>query len=501
MPTAAVCFRSRARATNPDRVSPAFGKSQRNDRGAELSTTSLAGEPPRVVSAVARIYAHGLLIGFALLPAYLIAYLWFFGDPRLTFESPVFHEIAIAGATLEGAFVTYVTWVCYRASGEPLLRWLTIGFLGFGMIYALHGLFTGMAHHNIWLFLLYGPASRLAMSILLLVGLMSYSQPPDRAVKRTSMRTWLPWIVCFAAIDAGVAYIAHSPWAGAPVTRLSMEGGALVVSLLNVGVLLARRIRSPLMVIYGMSITAFALSSLAFMLGKPWSHMWWLAHAIFAGGFFLLSYGVVQALETTRSFAAIYSQQDLMNRLSESMARTESALQELRRTNQKLEYMSATDPMTGASNRRQFIAQVEREIMRAERDGMPFCMLALDIDNFKNINDAYGHQIGDEVLRGVVRQCLDAIRPSGGLARVGGEEFMALLPEMPLEGARMTAERMRSAIASAPFGLDSKRVQVTVSVGVAQYGVDGGTVDALLRAVGERLYQAKREGRNRVVAH
>lgn len=73
------------------------------------------------------------------------------------------------------------------------------------MIYALHGLFTGMAHHNIWLFLLYGPASRLAMSILLLVGLMSYSQPPDRAVKRTSMRTWLPWIVCFAAIDAGVA--------------------------------------------------------------------------------------------------------------------------------------------------------------------------------------------------------------------------------------------------------------------------------------------------------
>ena len=85
MPTAAVCFRSRARATNPDRVSPAFGKSQRNDRGAELSTTSLAGEPPRVVSAVARIYAHGLLIGFALLPSYLIAYLWFFGDPRLTF--------------------------------------------------------------------------------------------------------------------------------------------------------------------------------------------------------------------------------------------------------------------------------------------------------------------------------------------------------------------------------------------------------------------------------
>lgn len=485
--------------------------------GAELSTTYTASEPPRAVSAVAKIYAKCLLIGFALLPAYLIAYLWFFGDPHLTFESHAFHELAIAAATLEGAFVTYVTWVCYRSSGEPLLRWLTLGFLGFAMIYALHGLFTGMAHHNIWLFLLYGPASRLVMAILLLTGLMSYSRPSDRVDRRTSLRTWLPWIVFFLVVDAAVAYVAYSPVAGALGTRLSMEGGAMVFSMLNVGVLLARRIRSPLMAIYGMSITAFALSSLAFILGKPWNHMWWLAHAIFAGGFFLLSYGVVQALQTTRSFSAIYSQEDLMSRLSESMSRTESALQELRRTNQKLEYLAATDPLTGASNRRQFIGLVEREIQRAERDGTPFSLLAFDLDNFKNINDAYGHQIGDEVLRGVVRQCIEAIRPgsgttrgggdefvvrpAGGIARVGGEEFMALLPEMPLEGARMTAERLRSSIASAPFGLDFKRVQVTVSVGVAQYGIDGSTVDALLRAVDERLYQAKREGRNRVVAH
>ncbi|MFP3624890.1 GGDEF domain-containing protein, partial [Burkholderia sp. SIMBA_051] len=78
---------------------------------------------------------------------------------------------------------------CYRSSGEPLLRWLTLGFLGFAMIYALHGLFTGMAHHNIWLFLLYGPASRLVMAMLLLTGLLSYFQSPDRVEKRTRART------------------------------------------------------------------------------------------------------------------------------------------------------------------------------------------------------------------------------------------------------------------------------------------------------------------------
>ena len=118
------------------------------------------------------------------------------------------------------------------------------------------------------------------MSILLLTGLLSYSRPPDRLEKRTSVRTWLPWIVFFVIVNVVVAYIAYSPVAGAPGTRLSMEGGALLFSLLNVAVLLARRIRSPLMVIYGVSIMAFALSSLAFILGKPWNHMWWLAHAI-----------------------------------------------------------------------------------------------------------------------------------------------------------------------------------------------------------------------------
>ena len=186
-----------------------------------MSTTYAAGEPPRVVSAAARLYAKCLLVGFALLPAYLIAYLWFFSDPHAVFESHAFHELAIAAATLEGAFVTYVTWVCYRSSGEPLLRWLTLGFLGFAMIYALHGAFTGMAHHNIWLFLLYGPASRLVMSILLLTGLLSYAEPPDRIEKRTRARTWLPWIVFFVIVNVAVAYIAYSPVAGALGTRMS----------------------------------------------------------------------------------------------------------------------------------------------------------------------------------------------------------------------------------------------------------------------------------------
>jgi two-component system cell cycle response regulator len=467
------------------------------------SGTSVAelSEPPLGIQQVTKIYSRFLLIGFALIPAYLIVYLYLFQNPTLKFENHLFHEVAIAAATLEGIFVTYVTWQCYRLSGEPILRWLTLGFAGFVVIYTLHGAFTGFSHQNIWLFLLYGPSSRFVMALFLLVGLLSYTAPPDPLAKRTNLWAWLPWLIGFLVIDALVAVLAYSPVAGAPGTRLSMEGGALVVSLLNVSLMLWRRIRSPLMLIFGISVMAFALSSLAFILGKPWNHMWWLAHAIFAGGFFLLSYGVVKAFHTTCSFSTIYSQDELMARLAEAMARTEAALQELRLTNQKLEHLAAIDSLTGAVNRRIFIERVETEIGRVKRGDKPFSLLALDLDNFKHVNDTFGHQAGDAVLKGFVETCLEAIRPYDGIARVGGEEFMVLLPQAARDAALAVGERIRTAIQSTRFEtMGDKPLSVTVSIGISEFGQDGHTIDALMRAADQRLYRAKNHGRNCVVA-
>jgi diguanylate cyclase (GGDEF)-like protein len=466
-----------------------------------MSANIAAYEPPSALRIVTQAYAGFLLIAFALIPAQAIAYLYFFQDPALKFEDHLFHEIAIAIATLEGLFVTYVTWLCYQSSGEPLLRWMTLGFLGFVLIYALHGAFTGMAHHNIWLFLLYGPTSRLAMSILLFVGLLSYRRLPDDVEERSNPRTWLIWIALFLVVDLAVAWLANSDFAGHPAVRISMEGGALVFSALNVAALLMRRIRSPLMMIYGISVTWFALSSLAFILARPWNHTWWLAHAIFAGGFFLLSYGVVQAFRTTRSFSTIYSQGELLARLSEAMADTQNALQEVQRSNQKLEHLAATDPLTGIGNRRQFISCIGAEIARATRNGTALSLLSLDLDHFKKINDKYGHPGGDSVLCEFAQKCLEAISPYDVVARVGGEEFMVLLPGATLDAACAVGERLRSAISDDTFEVGtSPPIKITISIGVSEFRRDGDTLDSFLGVADQRLYRAKHEGRNCVIA-
>ncbi|MGY3412851.1 diguanylate cyclase (GGDEF)-like protein [Bradyrhizobium sp. GM5.1] len=457
-------------------------------------------EPTNALRLVTQAYMSLLLIAFALMPAQFIAYLYFQQDPTLKFENHLFHELAIAVATLEGLFVTYVTWRCYQSSGEPLLRWLTVGFLGFVLVYSPHGAFTEMAHRNIWLFLLYGPASRLAMSILLFVGLLSYNQPSDEVERRSVPRAWLIWIGLFLTMDIAVALIAYSPYAGHPAIRLSMEGGALVFSALNVTAMLIRRLHSPLMVIFGISVAWFGLSSLAFILAAPWNHMWWLAHAIFAGGFFLLSYGVVQAFRTTQSFSTIYSQEEMMARLAESMGETKRALQQLQLSNQRLERLAATDPLTGAGNRRHFIEHISAEIARAKRSGAPLSLLSIDLDHFKDINDSRGHSVGDEVLRAFVRTCLEAIRPYDSVARVGGEEFMVLLPRATLDTACAVAERLRSTIERTAFDVGAHpSVGVTISVGVSEFGADGDTLDEFLTVADHRLYRAKSGGRNRVI--
>jgi signal transduction histidine kinase len=284
-------------------------------------------QAPSPINFLTKVYSRLLLAVFSLVPSSLISYLYLFQKPPLRFENHGFHEIAISISILEGAFISYVTWRCYRYSGESFLRWLTLGFLGFTLVYAPHGLFTAYSHHNLWLFLLYGPASRLVMDGCFLIALLVYGKPAETEERRANKHYWWVSIGIFLLIDVAVAGIAISPVAGNPAVRSTMEIGALCLSALGLVILIARRIRSPLMTIfYSLSLACFAQSSLAFVLARAWNHLWWLAHAIFAAGFLLLSYGVIQAFRTTRSFATVYSQEDLMERAVAANAATQQAL-------------------------------------------------------------------------------------------------------------------------------------------------------------------------------
>ncbi len=172
---------------------------------------------------------------------------------------------------------------------------------------------------------------------------------------------------------------------------------------------------------------------------------------------------------------------------------------ERKRMEEDLRAQAATDPLTGVPNRRSFETTARREVERARRYAKPFSVLALDIDHFKRVNDTYGHDIGDIVLKGVSRICLEKLRVTDILARLGGEEFAMLLPETDIDAATNLAERLRYAIESNPIVTAKGALPVTVSLGVAQYAPNEPTIEAALKRADEAMYEAKRSGRNKIV--
>jgi diguanylate cyclase (GGDEF)-like protein len=188
----------------------------------------------------------------------------------------------------------------------------------------------------------------------------------------------------------------------------------------------------------------------------------------------------------------------MAERLDESYHELERRHRELTRANEVLEQLSATDGLTQLYNHRHFQGQLLREAKRAERTGGPLCLMLVDVDDFKLLNDRLGHSAGDRVLQEIARAMRGQIRETDYLARYGGEEFVLLLPKTGLEGGHALAEKLCGTIEAleVPVIGPEGRVQVTVSIGLALYAHGP---EATFEAADRALYEAKAAGKNRAV--
>ena len=171
---------------------------------------------------------------------------------------------------------------------------------------------------------------------------------------------------------------------------------------------------------------------------------------------------------------------------------------ERRLSGDEVRRLLTTDHLTGAVNRARFLEVAESEIARWRRYRTPLSAIMLDLDHFKHINDSGGHAAGDEVLRTAVLRCQSALRPFDTLARLGGEEFVILLPGSGLSDALEVAERVRRAMAEQPVRASGHSFKVTASLGCATLGDEVEDLDMLLRVADDAVYRAKRLGRDRV---
>lgn len=166
---------------------------------------------------------------------------------------------------------------------------------------------------------------------------------------------------------------------------------------------------------------------------------------------------------------------------------------------QRLQQYATTDDLTGLANRRELQKTGAREFMRALRFGRSLSVMMLDLDHFKEVNDSFDHTMGDEVLRHISDICRETIRGQDLLVRYGGEEFVILLPETDIEGTRQLAERICRDVEAWPYESGETKIPITISIGVSELEIGDTDYQEILLRADKALYEAKRQGRNRVI--
>ena len=197
-----------------------------------------------------------------------------------------------------------------------------------------------------------------------------------------------------------------------------------------------------------------------------------------------------------------FDKRELLSRLKVGMRLIEFE-NALREANEKLHTLAITDDLTGISNRRAIFERMRSEVSRASREDSPFCLIMMDIDHFKKVNDTYGHSTGDKVLIETVNRIKSVLRQHDIIGRYGGEEFIAGISKADSKICKVIAEKLRTCICERPFQIEDREIDISISLGVVNFVPSrdndiNDLLDTMIKVADIALYKAKEAGRNRV---
>jgi diguanylate cyclase (GGDEF)-like protein len=200
-------------------------------------------------------------------------------------------------------------------------------------------------------------------------------------------------------------------------------------------------------------------------------------------------------------FRDVTERKQVEKKLRNANERLQGQLIEIGTLQSELRAQAVRDPLTNLFNRRYLDETLDRELARAARERYPVCVIMMDLDHFKRVNDTYGHEAGDQVLKALAGTLSAGNRRGDFACRFGGEEFVVVMPNIAVDVAYQRAEHLRRALNSLQIPYGTFQLSTTISIGIACYPTDGQERESILRAADRAMYAAKRAGRNHILTY
>lgn len=287
----------------------------------------------KLTSFIVKVMEDYIIVSLALAPLVAIGYIHYFTVQPMEVEFSLVHEATMVLASVASVFIAYVALKNYRDHGNPVLRYIGLGFYGFGMIYALHGILTEGYDDNYVAFFMYSSVAHLIVAIYVAIGLFLLNRNPDSETERHKVSKWLPHFIFFVLLDVAVLFISKRlPFMDEhmPLSVNIVEGAALVLTTLAVIYILALKVKTPILRYYAWTFVFLAEACFAALISKPWDSLWWFSHMLWAAGFSILCYAIIAAYKHGGSLESIYGIDALLAQLSEAKAEIKVKDTELR---------------------------------------------------------------------------------------------------------------------------------------------------------------------------
>lgn len=413
-----------------------------------------------------------------------------------------FHFYYVIVSSLIALLLGFAAFFEYRKSKVVKIFYISIGLIGVGVFYSFHALVTPSMTmmrlfdfpsmvSNISVFVLFGDLSRLWLALMMFV-------PDSLFENSTYIKRFFNGytLIIFAVVLSGISYyLLLTPaifprFVNEDFTSTTLSILTKIVTLLFIGINFLRyyysyKAKSNLIILSFIVGLGFIMETvIAFMISKPWSSTWWLAHNLFLTSYLVIGLGVAYSYFSKEKYGFF----DVFGQI-------ENYTKLLEEKNTELSTIANHDSLTGLSNRRYFMTTAAAFIKQAEKENRHFSLMFIDLDYFKAVNDRFGHETGDQLLIIIAKKISSLIKATDIASRVGGDEFVLLIKDVDRSQIEVIARRILDRVTETII-VNGNKCHIGVSIGISTFPNDGLTIDELLSKSDEAMYSVKKEGRN-----